>query len=225
MRFSATLFLLVFALACHRSPEPPAVRLKATGETPADRLGTLPGGIGIAVGKAAPSVTAKDLDGRAISLADLTSKGPTLLVFYRGGWCPFCNFQIRELAAAAPQFAARGLGLLAVSVDRPDEGAKTRARYTLPFPVLSDSDLSFVNGFNVANHVTTEEVARLGGFGMDLEASSARTHHVIAVPALFLIDRAGIVRWAHADPDYKTRPTPAQILSALETSGALDRLE
>lgn len=225
MRFPPTLFLLAFALACHRSPEPPAVRSKATAETPANRLGTLPAGIGLAVGQAVPPVTAKDLDGRTISLADLTSKGPTLVVFYRGGWCPFCNFQIRELAAAAPQFAAHGLRLLAVSVDRPDEGVKTRAQYTLPFPVLSDSDLAFVNGFNVANHVTSEEVARLGRFGMDLEASSARTHHVIAVPSLFLIDRAGVVRWAHADTDYKTRPTPAQILSALEATGALGHLE
>lgn len=225
MRFPPTLFVLAFAVACHRSPEPPAVRSKATAETPANRLGTLPDGIGLAVGQAVPEVTAKDLDGREIRLAELAPKGPTLLVFYRGGWCPFCNFQIRELATAAPKFAARGIGLLAVSVDRPDEGVKTRARYTLPFPVLSDSDLAFANGFNVANHVSNEEVARLGGFGMDLEGSSARKHHVIAVPSLFLIDRAGVVRWAHADTDYKTRPAPEQILSALEASGVLDRLK
>ncbi|MFO0601123.1 MAG: peroxiredoxin family protein [Myxococcaceae bacterium] len=224
MRFPPTLFLVALAVACQRSPEPPAVRSKVTAETPVARLGTLPAGLGVAVGQPVPNVTAKDLDGKQVSLAEFTAKGPTLLVFYRGGWCPFCNFQIRELAAAAPKFAAQGISLLAVSVDRPDEGVKTRARYALPFPVLSDSDLAFVNGFNVANRVTDEEVARLGGFGMDLEASSARTHHVIAVPSLFLIDRAGIVRWAHADTDYKTRPKPEQILAALESNGVLDRL-
>ena len=142
-------------------------------------------------------------------------------MFYRGGWCPFCNFQIRALAEGAPQFAARGLTLVAVSVDEPDAGARTRALYSLPFPVLSDPDLAFIDGFHVANKVGDAELARLKGFGMDLEASSGRTHHVIAIPSMFLIDKTGVVRWAHSEPDYKTRPSVTQILAALDAQPGL----
>lgn len=221
MRLPVALPVLLLAIACHRPTEPPAVRIKPTNEAPSEKLGTLPPGIGLAVGQPAPDVTAKDLSGQPVRLGDLTSKAPTLVVFYRGGWCPFCNFQIRELTTAAPQFAARGVSLLAVSVDRPDEAAVTRARYTLPFAVLSDSELSFVNGFQVANHVSDEEFKKLSGFGMNLEAASGKVHHVIAVPALFFIDQSGTIRWAHAERDYKTRPTPQQILTALDSAGLL----
>ena len=192
----------------------------ATTNTAAGALGILAPGTGVAVGQPAPDVHATDLEGNSVRLADFTARGPVLLIFYRGGWCPFCSFQIRELAAAAPEFARRGITPVAVSVDRPEEGVITRAQYALSFPVLSDPDLSFVEGFHVANTVRDAELHRLRGFGIDLEASAARTHHVIAIPSMFLIDQTGIVRWAHSDNDYKTRPSVGQILSALDAQAA-----
>lgn len=225
-RLGWTAATLVALSGCHRTPAPSAApaapRQKATRDTPAARLGTLAPGTGLPVGSRIPDVRAVDLDGREVQLAKLAeAQGPLLLVFYRGGWCPFCNFQIRALAEAAPQFAARGLTPVAVSVDRAEESAKTKALYTLPFPVLSDTDLSFVEGFRVARHVDDAELARLKGFGMDLEASSGQQHHVIAVPAIFLIDRGGVVRWAHSDTDYKTRPSIAQLFAALDAQPGL----
>ncbi|MBI5481857.1 MAG: AhpC/TSA family protein [Deltaproteobacteria bacterium] len=213
------LLSLVLVTGCHRAAEPtavPAARSKPTSDASPAALGTLAPGTGVPVGERVPDVRAKDLEGRDVALADLYARGPVLLVFYRGGWCPFCNFQIRALPEGAGQFTARGITLAAVSVDRPDEGARTRALYALPFPVLSDPDLAFVEGFHVANRVGEAELARLKAFGMDLEASSGRQHRVIAIPSMFLIDRGGVVRWAHSDPDYKTRPSVAQILAALD---------
>ncbi len=209
------------ALACAHGPQggssaPTATRSKATADTAAASLGTLAPGTGIPVGQPAPDVHAFDLDGQPVRLAELTARGPVLLFFYRGGWCPFCNYQLHALAEAAPEFARRGITPVAVSVDRPQEGTKTRALYQIPFPVLSDSELSFIEAFHVVNKVGAAELSRLRGFGMDLEASSGGAHHVIAVPSMFLIDRAGIVRWAHSDLDYKTRPSVAQILAALD---------
>lgn len=142
-----------------------------------------------------------------------------MLVFYRGGWCPFCNYQIRQLTEAYPQYRERGVTPVAISVDRPEEAAKTRATYEIPFPVLSDPDLAAHRAYRVMHEVDDAERERLAGFGMDIERASGRDHHVIAIPSVFVVDAEGVVRWAHADPDYRVRPSNEQILAAL------DRLE
>lgn len=190
--------------------------MKQYESPPTDRVGTLPEGVGVPVGSPAPDATVRNAEGREVRLRELTTDGPILLVFYRGGWCPFCNFQIRELTTTYPEYQRRGVRPVAVSVDRIEESAKTRATYTIPFPVLSDPDLVAHRAFHVVHQADDAEVARLKGFGMDIERSSGRTHHVIAIPSLFVIDREGVVRWAHADPDYKVRPKAEQILAAID---------
>ena len=105
---------------------------------------------------------------------------------------------------------------MAISVDRIEEAAKTQATYSIPFPVLSDPDLAAHTAYRVTHRVEADEFSRLQGFGMDLEGASGQTHHVIATPALFVIDAEGVVRWAHADRDYTVRPSPSQILAAFD---------
>jgi peroxiredoxin len=161
-------------------------------------------------------VHARDLDGKDVTLSSLYSKGPILLAFYRGGWCPYCNSEIHALTTAYPEYQERGVSPVAVSVDKPDAEAKMKATYTIPFPVLSDSDAAVIEAFHVVNHVDNDTLAKMKGFGVDLESYSGKTHHEIAIPALFLIDRTGIVRWAHSDPDIKVRPSTAQILAAVD---------
>jgi peroxiredoxin len=191
---------------------------KEYAATPVDRVGTLPPGVGIEVGGHVPAVGATDLDGGAVALGDLIARGPILLVFYRGGWCPYCNFEIHELTTTYPEYLKRGVTPVAVSVDKPGEASKTEATYSIPFPVLSDSNLAVHEAFHVVHRADDAEVAKLKGFGIDLETSSGRSHHSFAVPALFLIDRQGVVRWAHADPDDRTRPKTPQILAAIDAA-------
>jgi hypothetical protein len=97
-----------------------------------------------------------------------------------------------------------------------DEASKTNATYSIPFPVLSDSDLSMIEGFHVAMHVDDAQLAKLKSFGVDLEQYSGKGHHTIAIPSLFLIDKKGVVRWAHSDPTYTQRPSTSQILAAID---------
>lgn len=183
-------------------------------ENPAElALGTLPDGVGLKPGSVIPDLTVQDIDQKAVNLRQLARSGPLLLVFYRGGWCPYCNFQIHELVEAYPSFKAKGIRPVAISVDRPEEGAKTRATYAIPFPVLSDPELSVHKAFNVVNKVSPEYLAKLKSMGKDLESYSGRPHNSIAIPAVFLIDRSATVRWAHAHEDYKLRPSAAQLLS------------
>jgi peroxiredoxin len=181
---------------------------------PAEAVGTLPEGLGLAVGAKVPPVVVADDAGAPFDLGAQLATGDTLVVFYRGGWCPYCNLQLRQLTERKADFEKRGVRLVAVSVDQPSEAAKSRAKYTIPFPVLADPALIAHKAFKVTHVLDAAGVARLEGFGIDVEAASGKTHHTIAVPGLFLV-RGGLVAWAHADRDYKRRPSVAQILEAL----------
>lgn len=206
------------------SSAPPAATMHAvptpreTTPTDTSKLGTLAPGTGIPVGQKVPAAHARDLAGQEVALADLVSRGPLLLAFYRGGWCPYCNFEIREMTKAFPEYQKRGVLPVAVSVDKVEEAALTNATYRIPFPVLSDPELSFIAGFHVENHVDAATLEKMKGFGIDLESFAGKSHHTIAIPALFLIDKQGVVRWAHDDPTYTMRPSTAQILSAIDAA-------
>lgn len=202
------------------APVAPTVpRTKQHEATPRDRVGTLPEGVGVAVGEAAPDARLTGLDGATVHLAELYAAGPALVVFYRGGWCPYCNFQVRELVTRRADLAARGLTPVLISVDRVEEAARTGAAYEIPFPVLSDPDLVAHRAFRVTHEVDEETRARYRGFGIDLERASGRDHHTIAIPSVFAVDAEGHVRFAHADRDYRTRPTVDQLLVALDAAG------
>lgn len=222
------LALLGSLAACRNDDGPTAVRPGPTGGprqapvtvTPADRLGTVPDDLGLPVGAVVPDVALSDAGGAEVMLSAARGDGPALVVFYRGGWCPYCNTQLKSLANAAPEFKAAGVQLVALSVDRPAEAARTRASWSIPFPVLADPELAAHRAFNVAFVVPADERARLEGFGIDLEAASGKTHHTIGVPSVFLVTRDGKVAWRHADPDYKTRPSIAHLLSVARQHGA-----
>lgn len=191
----------------------PATAGPMLSEPTADQLGTVPAGLGLKVGAKAPDATLPDIAGRPQRLGALYREAPTFVVFYRGGWCPFCNLQLHGLSAATPDFARQGVRLVAISVDQPGEEAKTQAKNGVPFPMLSDSKLVVHRAFNVVHVPPDEEAKALAHYGVDLEAYSGENHHSFAVPSIFLIDRAGVVRWVHIDQDYKTRPSPAQLLA------------
>jgi len=196
----------------------PSQSMKDLASTPGDKLGTLAPNTGIPVGQMVPDAHGRDLDGNDVALSALYAKGPILLVFYRGGWCPYCNSEIHSLTTAFPEYQRRGVTPVAVRVDTPDQEAKLKATYTIPFPVLSDSGAAAIEAFHVVNHVDDATLAKMKGFGVDLEKYSGKTHHEIAIPAFFLVDRRGVVRWAHSDPDFRTRPSTAQLLGVIDAA-------
>lgn len=85
------------------------------------------------------------------------------------------------------------------------------AKYSIPFPVLSDPKGEVHKLYNVLLQLDDAEVERLSGFGIDLDAWSHEAEQSIAIPSLFLIGKDGKVRWVHTDPDHRTRPSIDQI--------------
>lgn len=209
------------AASSNRAAQPKGERReKAYSAPPASQLGTRPDGVGVPVGATAPDFEVRDIDGRATKLSTLNQRGALLLSFYRGGWCPYCSFEIHALTKAYPEFEKRGVTPVAISVDRPEEGSRAKATYEIPFPVLSDPDLVAHGAYRVVHKADAAETERLTSFGIDLEKASGRSHHSFAIPAFFLIDKDGRVRWAHADPDYKVRPSIEQLLAVIDERGS-----
>ena len=180
------------------------------------KLGTLPDGIGLAKGTSVPNVTAKSVDGSDVTLKSLLGGDHVLLTFYRGAWCPFCTFQVRELQKNDENFKKLGVKNVLVSVDKPEVRKKTAMDRQLTMTLLSDPDLELHKGFKLLNKMEDGMVGKLKGMGMDIPAHSGKSHNTVAHPATFLISPKGEILFAHAEVDYKSRPSAEQLLGEIK---------
>ena len=174
---------------------------------------------GLKVGADAPAIDTIDVDGKPVKLVESVKKGPVVLVFYRGGWCPYCNVQLRALQSKlVPQLTALQASLIAISVDRVDEELKTKKDEGLSFSIISDPKAKILADYRVKYVVPDELVAKYKNeYKIDLEAASGEKHHIIAVPAVYVVDPSGKVTFAHVDEDYKKRAAESDILEAVKS--------
>lgn len=170
----------------------------------------------ILVGSPVPAVELSDLSGAPTTLAALLDGKPTVLVFYRGGWCPYCNVQLSELRKLGPDLAKHGFQLLAISPDRAEEIGKTLEKGDIDFTLASDSRALALQAFGIAFRVDDATLEKYQGFGIDLERASGETHHALPVPSVFVIDAAGVIQFGYVNPDYRTRVPLRMVRAAIE---------
>ncbi len=181
-------------------------------------LGIREGDLGLAAGSTVPNAKLQSFTGERVELAQMWADQPALVVFYRGGWCPYCNVQIRQLANAFPKFLTRNVTPVLISVDKADASTLVANAYEIPFPVLSDPKLKAHKAFNVLLPLDDKAVKRYEGFGINLEQWSGEKHHTIAAASVFLVDTDGKVRWAHVEKDFKSRPSTKQLLDMIDNA-------
>lgn len=174
----------------------------------------------ILVGSPVPAVELTELSGEATTLAALLGGRRTVLVFYRGGWCPFCNLQLSELRKLGPDLAAQDFQLLAVSPDRAEILRKTLEEGDIDFTLASDSRALALQAFGIAFRVDDATLEKYRGFGVDLEQASGQAHHALPVPSVFVIDAAGLIQFAYVNPDYRTRVPLRMVRAAMEAVAA-----
>ena len=170
----------------------------------------------VAVGDQAPAFTLPGVDGRSVSLHDLLAVGPVVVVFYRGGWCPYCNLQLRALQAALPSIEAAGGRLVAVSPQTPDESLSTQQKSSLRFDVVSDAGSATARRYGLVHTVDAATREVLLQLGTDLERINGTDSWELPVPGTYVIDRNGAVVFAHAEADYRRRVEPSAVIAALE---------
>lgn len=168
----------------------------------------------LAVGVKVPNVTYRDADGKEVSLRARVTEAPTALVYYRGGWCPYCSLQLGKLKEVEGELKQLGFRIVGISADKPGKIRESRAKIEPGYELLSDATMEGARAFGIAFAVPLAYRTKLKGFGMDIEEASGQVHHILPVPAVFLIDTAGVIRFAYANPDYKVRLDNEALLAA-----------
>lgn len=166
------------------------------------------------VGAAAPAFEVHTATGEPFHFDPTSLRKPAVLIFYRGGWCPYCNAHLGELRKAERELISMGYDVLFLSADRPEGLRPSLKEKDLNYTLLSDAQMNAARAFGIAFRVDDATVKKYKQYNIDLEAASGATHHELPVPAVFIIDRNGVIRFAHWDPDYKVRMKGEEILTA-----------
>lgn len=159
----------------------------------------------ILIGEKIPAVSLKSVDNNEVDLLKLISKKPTVLIFYRGGWCPYCNLHLSELQNIEKDLIGLGYQIIAVSMDKPEKLAEAKTEKGFNYTLLSDNDAEAALAFGLAFKVDAETIERYKTYKIDLEASSGKDHHILPVPAAFILDTEGIIQFEYINPNYKVR--------------------
>lgn len=176
-------------------------------------------------GDRAPDFNLPDARGGYVRLKDLLATGSVVLSFYRGGWCPYCNLELRALQQALPEITRLGAKLVAVSPQTPDESLSTTEKNALSFSVLSDIGSTTAKAFGIAYDLAEELRPIYARSGHALPEKNGDEIWVLPIPATYVINTDGTVALAFVDVDYRNRLELAEILTALQSLSRQQRGE
>lgn len=167
------------------------------------------------VGAKAPEFSLPDAKGERVALSSMLAKGPVVVTWYRGAWCPYCNVQLREYQKAMPEMTALGAQLVAISPQTPDSTLSTQQKNELAFAVLSDAGNAVAKQFGIAYTLPAEVSASFKG-KLDLAKFNGDASNELPLSATYVIGTDGVIRYAFVDADYRNRAEPAEIVAALK---------
>jgi peroxiredoxin len=182
----------------------------------------------INVGDKAPTFTLNNQNQKPRSIADYLAKGPCVVTFYRGVWCPYCNLQLKEYADALPQIHEAGAQLVAISPEQPDaidtlkagdapQAVVDMAVTGLPFDILYDQDSAVAKDFGLEFALPQAHRQLLKQTGVDIEAMTGSDTFVFPDPATYVIRTDGQVAWAYVPNNYRKRAEVDAILTAIKS--------
>ncbi|MDN3384384.1 peroxiredoxin-like family protein [Pseudoalteromonas sp. APC 3358] len=155
--------------------------------------------------------------GENIELADLLKKGPVIISFYRGGWCPYCNLELKALNDYLPRFKTQNAQLVAISPQLPDETLSTAQKNDLEFDVLSDVSNKVAEQFGLLFTLDERIQALYTQFGIDFEHYYGDKSFKLPLPATYVINQEGVITYAFLNEDYTLRAEPTDVMAALES--------
>ena len=159
-------------------------------------------------------------EGELARLADWWRRGPLVVTFFRGEWCPYCRLMLAALEEALPEIEALGASLVAVTPETGGRALAAKRRHGSRYEMLSDVDCGLGLDCGVVFQAPAVYRDMLLSFGNDLARRHGNDAWFLPVPATFVVDRDGVVRWRFAEVDYTRRAEPADILAALRTLAA-----
>ncbi len=172
----------------------------------------------ILVGETIPDVKVHTVEGNAVRLPELVKEKPAVIIFYRGGWCPYCNRHLSELRKIEDELLKKGYQILAISPDSPASIKETMEKHKLKYTLLSDSRLEAIHAFGLSFRLDPETLKKYASYGIDLvEASGGANEDILPTPAAFIVDKKGVVRFAYVNPNYKERIKAETLMAVIDT--------
>ena len=170
----------------------------------------------VKAGETAPDFTLTDQDGNTVALKDLLAKGPVVLSFYRGVWCPYCNIELKALEEAVGDIRTRGASLVAVSMQGAADSRKSQRDNKLSFPILTDKSGELANRFGLRWTLQDYVVEYHKMFGVELPHIHGDGQWKLPMPARYVIAQDGTIAYAEVNPDYTRRPEPGDLFPVLD---------
>ncbi|MQR97677.1 peroxiredoxin-like family protein [Gluconobacter aidae] len=166
-------------------------------------------------GDKAPAFILNDPEGNPVVSAELLAKGPLVISFYRGVWCPYCNMELQALEAALPSFRELGANLIAISPQTAVNSRKSVRQNHLDFPILSDPHNDVAAAFGLRFVLPDYLVDLYTNLKNDLPSFNGDDSWTLPMPGRFVIGQDGVILYAEVNPDYTRRPEPEDMLPAL----------
>lgn len=170
----------------------------------------------IGVGDTAPAFELKGSHGDSVSSEALLRKGPLIVSFYRGIWCPYCNIELQALQAALPKFEQLNASLVAISPQTIVNSRRSSDTNKLSFPILCDSQNKVAERFNLMFTLPDYLADLYRAAKIDLSVFNADPSWTLPMPARYVIGQDGVIAYADVNPDYTLRPEPEAVLPALQ---------
>jgi peroxiredoxin len=167
-------------------------------------------------GDTLPSFQLSSSDGKNLSSAELLKKGPLVITFYRGSWCPYCNIQLSEYEKHLTEWRNLGAEVVALSPELPELTAAFAVKRNLTFPLLFDKDNAFAEKLGLFYGIPADLKELYGKFGLDLAKTQGNTRWRLPIAATYVVSKDGKITYAYLDVDYKKRAEPTDIASALK---------
>lgn len=171
-------------------------------------------------GASFPAMTLANHKGGKTDLAALAAESALVVVFYRGGWCPYCNMELRAYQKALPDLAAHGAKLVAVSPETPDNTLDTAQKNALEFEVLSDADGKLADALGIRFELSPTIEALYKSFGLDLPKRNGDGKWALPMPSVFVVEKGGRIALSYVEPDYRVRLDPTDALASLKQIAA-----
>ncbi|UGY21907.1 peroxiredoxin-like family protein [Bradyrhizobium septentrionale] len=172
-------------------------------------------------GDVAPTFSLRDPDGNFVNSADLLQRGPLVLSFYRGVWCPYCNMELQALEAAKPAFDKYGASLVAISPQTAPNSRKSVRQNKLSFPILSDVKGEVSEAFGLRFHLPDYLVALYMQLKNDLPTFNDDPSWTLPMPGRYVIGQNGVILYSEVNPDYTSRPEPEDMIPVLQQAAAV----
>jgi peroxiredoxin len=170
---------------------------------------------GLNINDNAPNFTAIDQNGKTVVLKELLEKGPVLIVFYRGEWCPYCTKQLMALEDSIALITNKGASVIAVTPEKPENISKTIEKTKAKYSILADDNLKIMSAYKVAFEIDSKTTEKYIKWGINLKEMNGTNGDNLPVPAAYIINKEGKITYRYFDVNYSNRVSVKEILKHL----------